>query len=246
MSGTRFWSAPGTLPAPVAPVRPAHKRTKSNYDPSRPVIHIYWPTSRPLQIALVLAAGSVCILIFQLVSTSTARNPGRVQEPGWLKDSLLDALVKCENGLELPHSSENGFVFPSQESPMAHLATKYSTLHTNHLDAPLVLAKRLPQRASLGLSRSCLDQAVAQGSPCPSGSARDPPALDVVWTWTNGSDPLHFRAKSLAEVADPQFIEAPTNPRGSRKAGAEDKLFRYVVMIFHAKRRNATLCFSRT
>lgn len=238
MSATRFWSAPGSLPAPVGSARPAHKRTKSNIEPSqRPVIHIYWPTSRPLQIALVLAAGSVCTLIF-LASSSTTRNPGRVQEPGWLRDSLLDALVKCENGLEAPPSDQNGLVFPSLDSPMAHLATQYRALHTNHIDAPLVLPKRVPQRASLGLPRSCLEPAVAQGLPCHSSSstAREPPALDVVWTWTNGSDPLHFRARTLAELAEPQFIQDPPSPRGKKKVGAEDKLFREHDELRHSVR----------
>ncbi|KAH7335291.1 hypothetical protein B0J17DRAFT_669472 [Rhizoctonia solani] len=241
MPEIRFWSAPGALPGPG---RPPHKRTRSNLEPSdsaRPVIHIYWPTSRPLQFALVLAAGSVCILIFVLSSpSSAARNPSRgVQEPGWLKDSFLDALVRCEK-LEPPdigdHVSE--FVFPSADSPMAHLATKYSVLpHTQH-DTPLILRKRLPRRDALGLARECLNLTVVQGLPCPHGLIpHSPPALDVVWTWANGSDPLHFRERRIAEMAEPRFIQPPTSPRGRKeKVGAEDKLFREHDELRHSIR----------
>ncbi|CAE6425909.1 unnamed protein product [Rhizoctonia solani] len=243
MAGTRFWSAPG-LPGPGAgnntSTRPAHKRTRSNIDPAsdRPVIHIYWPTSRPLQFALVLAAGSVCILIFLLSSPSaTGRNPGRtVQEPGYLKDSFLDALIQCENGLSPPKNGAE-FVFPSEQSPMAHLATKYRALtHTQH-DTPLALSKRLPRRDALGLPRECLNETIS-GLACPHGLApRSPPVLDIVWTWTNGSDPLHFRARRIAEMSEPRFVQEDT-PRGRKKEkeGAEDKLFREHDELRHSIR----------
>lgn len=231
MSGTRFWSVPpGTSP------RPAHKRTRSNYDPEaniRPVIHIYWPSSRPLQLALITAACSISGLLYYIVSTSLnthTRNPGvSVQEPEWLKNSFLDALIKCEKGLPLPafDTHPNAFVFPTSHSPMAHLATTYRALRHTQAESPLVLPKRLPQRAALNFPHSCLERAIAQGQPCSSGSApRDPPTLDVVWTWTNGSDPLHFRARRIAEMAEPRFIQPLANPRGAKKVGAEDKLFR--------------------
>ncbi|KEP55225.1 putative exopolysaccharide phosphotransferase [Rhizoctonia solani 123E] len=246
MPEIRFWSAPGNtntaLPGPGP--RPPHKRTRSNIEPGdleRPVIHIYWPTSRPLQFAIVLAAGSVCILILVLLSPSSAtRNPGRtVQEPGWLKDSFLDALVKCENGLLPPDTRDDPeFVFPFAESPMAHLATKYRALTYTQHDSPLALTKRLAQRNALGLVRECLNHTVAQGVPCPHGLApRSPPALDVVWTWTNGSDPLHFRARRMAEMAEPRFLQPPA-PRGKKNenVGAEDKLFREHDELRHSLR----------
>ncbi|CAE6376231.1 unnamed protein product [Rhizoctonia solani] len=249
MAGIRFWSAPGHghgLPVPGTSngnsARPAHKRTRSNIDPpssDRAVIHIYWPTSRPLQFALVLAAGSVCVLIFLLSTPSAAagRNPGRtVQEPGYLKDSFLDALVKCENGLA-PPANQAEFVFPTEQSPMAHLATKYRALTNTQHDTPLALSKRLPRRDALGLPRDCLNHTV-NGLACPHGLAsRSPPSLDVVWTWTNGSDPLHFRARRIAEMSEPRFVQEET-PRGrnKQKEGAEDKLFREHDELRHSIR----------
>ncbi|KAF8705155.1 N-acetylglucosamine-1-phosphate transferase alpha and beta subunits, partial [Rhizoctonia solani] len=249
MAGIRFWSAPGHghgLPVPGTSngngARPAHKRTRSNIDPAssdRAVIHIYWPTSRPLQFALVLAAGSVCVLIFLLSTPSAAagRNPGRtVQEPGYLKDSFLDALVKCENGLT-PPANQAEFVFPTEQSPMAHLATKYRALTNTQHDTPLALSKRLPRRDALGLPRDCLNHTV-NGLACPHGLAsRSPPSLDVVWTWANGSDPLHFRARRIAEMSEPRFVQEET-PRGrnKQKEGAEDKLFREHDELRHSIR----------
>ncbi|KAG8709620.1 Xanthine phosphoribosyltransferase 1 [Ceratobasidium sp. 423] len=247
MSGIRFWSAPGTGSLPGPGVRLPHKRTRSNIesgDLKRPIIHIYWPSSRPVQAVLVLAVGSVCILIFVLSLTSAAaRNPGHaVQEPGWLKDSFLDALVQCEKDIIPPETGENApeFVFPLAESPMAHLATKYRALsHTQH-ETPLPLIKRLPQRDALGLTRQCLNHTIVQGLPCPHGLApRSPPTLDVVWTWTNGTDPLHFRERRIAEMSEPRFVQ-DTPPRSRQKErekeGAEDKLFREHDELRHSIR----------
>ncbi|CAE6481932.1 unnamed protein product [Rhizoctonia solani] len=243
MSGIRFWSAPGSGGLPGPGVRIPHKRTRSNIEPGdleRPVIHIYWPTSRPLQAVLVLAAGSVCILIFVLSSTSTsAHNPVRgVEEPGWLKDSFLDALVQCEKDLVPPVTGDHApeFVFPSAESPVAHLATKYRALAYTQHNSPLPLIKRLPQRDALGLARQCLNHTIA-GLPCPHGLApRSPPALDVVWTWANGTDPLHFRERRIAEMSEPRFVQVPPRGKQNEKEGAEDKLFREHDELRHSIR----------
>lgn len=193
MSIARFWAAPSErtgLPTPAAPPR-LHKRKSSTvpYESHRRVIFIYWPTSRSLQVVLVVAVGAV----FALLVATVLRNPAhhaqtvvQAQEPSWLRDSL-DDLIPCEK-TQIPSLGTDTYVFPSPQSTKAHLASKYRFLRSQD---PLVLTKRLPQKRTLGLPLSCLDNAIARGLPCPPGSAQPIPSLDVVWTWANGSDPLY-------------------------------------------------------
>ncbi|KAG9126997.1 hypothetical protein FRC07_001077 [Ceratobasidium sp. 392] len=192
-----FWSAPGAgLPTTA---RVPHRRKVSDYsDPvsHRPVIYIYWPSSRLSQGALISCVLALIWLVVHLTTphASTAK-VRKVPEPGWLSDSFLDGLVPCEPNLPLPLADARSYVFPTAESK-AHLATTYRPLRLGTHQ----LAKRLPLRASLGLPLSCLNDTVARGEPCAAGNARGPPVLDVVYSWVNGTDALHFRAKRMAEM----------------------------------------------
>ncbi|QRV88871.1 exopolysaccharide phosphotransferase [Ceratobasidium sp. AG-Ba] len=225
---SRFWSAPGSgLPTVRAPV---HRRKPSTEDLShRTVIYIYWPSSRLAQGAIVLSACAFVWLLAHLASPHSVPKIAKVPEPGWLSDSFLDGLVQCEKDLLLPSPDARSYIFPTTES-RAHLASTYRPLRLGTHQ----LVKSLPQRASLGLPLSCLEDTVARGEPCAAPDARrSPPLLDIVWTWANGSDPLHHRARRMAEMSELRFIELP---RGAKKVGAEEKLFREHDELRHSIR----------
>ncbi|KAF8757746.1 N-acetylglucosamine-1-phosphate transferase alpha and beta subunits [Rhizoctonia solani] len=247
MAGIRFWSAPGHghgLPVPGTSngnsARPAHKRTRSNIDPHhRTGLSSTYTGPLPGRSNLhsVLAAGSVCVLIFLLSTPSAAagRNPGRtVQEPGYLKDSFLDALVKCENGA----ASQSSRVCVSDRT-VSYGASRHQVPcpdeHPARYSVGPEQTTSAPRRARLATR---LSEPYRQRSCVPAWS-RVPlsPSLDVVWTWTNGSDPLHFRARRIAEMSEPRFVQEET-PRGrnKQKEGAEDKLFREHDELRHSIR----------
>ncbi|KAG9092897.1 hypothetical protein FS749_015347, partial [Ceratobasidium sp. UAMH 11750] len=218
--------APGSgLPT----ARPHHRRKPSDWSSDRPVIHIYWPSSRLSQSVIVASVCAFIWLVAHLATPHATTKAKKVPEPGWLSDSFLDGLVPCESGLRVPTPDARSYVFPTTEAK-ANLATTYRPLRLGTHE----LAKRLPQRASLGLPLSCLNDTIARGEPCAAENApRPPPALDVVWTWTNGSDPLHYRARRIAEMAELRFVQLP---RGAKKTGAEDRLFREHDELRHSVR----------
>lgn len=188
-SAKRFWSTPSdsgsTLPHPVAPPRLHRRKPSTTGSPHRPVIYIY--CSRPLQIVFVLVVAGIGFTLLVTASRNPVQHGRTVKEPSWLTDNFLDTLIPCEHGLPLPLSNNSAYVFPTSKSTNAHLALNYRALHP----VSQVLSKRLPKKESLGLPRSCLENAIA-GLPCPPGSAQPtPPQLDVVWTWANGTDPLY-------------------------------------------------------
>ncbi|KAG8712426.1 Xanthine phosphoribosyltransferase 1 [Ceratobasidium sp. 395] len=231
-----FWSAPGGSGSSLPTSRPApHRRKPSGWDPDsvshRPVIYIYWPSSRLAQGAIVLSACAFIWFVTHLTSAPrTTVKAKKVPVPGWLSDSFLDGLVPCESNLSFPLPHARSFVFPTEESK-ANLATAYRPLR---LGTHLELAKKLPRRTSLGLPLSCLEDTVVRGEPCTSRDARQSsPMLDVVWTFVNSTDPLHFRARRIAEMSEVRFVELP---RGAKKVGAEDRLFREHDELRHSIR----------
>ena len=76
-------------------------------------------------------------------------------------------------------------------------------------------------RPTLDLPKHCLDAHIAQGELC---SARNPPPLDILWTWVNGSDILQQDAKARVEEL---YADSPYRPVANWKTVRQ---FRSVIL----------------
>lgn len=128
--------------------------------------------------------------------------------------------------------------------PLTLCQPSASALSNNTLSCLGTRPTRLPRPSTnppplphIPLPKYCLDAHFATGIPC---SGKGPGELDVVWIWTNGSDPLFQNAIEDAEETS-QGFDTTTSKVGLAKGA---KLYRY-VRILTALHRHSSY-FQRT
>jgi hypothetical protein len=112
---------------------------------------------------------------------SCARDTNSNNLTGWRADWETDSLC----GLSLSQEERKIVSFDGQNNIAFRLP-------------PPLLATRLPftLKPTTSLPAYCIDSHLSRGTPCPC-TIRDldnPTKLDVIWSWVNGSDPLHIRS----------------------------------------------------